>query len=114
MAAQITDDHIATFATESTWDGLADALAVKYGRVATRIALYNALGDPERTERYGTVAKTAALAPRSVVLAFHPAGIGALCAEITPAGYGRTSPHTRWFSSDPGPPMGCHDREKTS
>ncbi len=60
MAAQITDDHIATFATESTWDGLADALAVKYGRVATRIALYNALGDPERTERYGTVAKTLA------------------------------------------------------
>ena len=27
MAAQITDEHIATFATESTWDGLADALA---------------------------------------------------------------------------------------
>ena len=26
MAAQITDDHIATFAMESTWDGLADAL----------------------------------------------------------------------------------------
>ena len=26
MAAQITDEHIATFATESTWDGLADAL----------------------------------------------------------------------------------------
>jgi hypothetical protein len=25
MAAQIADEHIATFATESTWDGLADA-----------------------------------------------------------------------------------------
>jgi hypothetical protein len=24
--AQITDEHIATFATESTWDGSADAL----------------------------------------------------------------------------------------
>jgi hypothetical protein len=31
MAAQITDDHIATFATEVTWDGLADALIDKYG-----------------------------------------------------------------------------------
>src|ERR1700760_3049918 len=40
MAAQITDEHIATFATESTWDGLADALA-----------------DAERFERYGEVAR---------------------------------------------------------
>ena len=45
MAAQITDEHIATFATESTWDGLADALIEKYGGIATRIVLYNALGD---------------------------------------------------------------------
>ena len=43
MAAQITDDHIATFATESTWDGLADALIERYGEIATRIVLYNAL-----------------------------------------------------------------------
>jgi probable F420-dependent oxidoreductase len=57
MAAQITDEHIATFATESTWDGLADALARKYGQTATRIVLYNALGDPERIERYGIVAQ---------------------------------------------------------
>jgi probable F420-dependent oxidoreductase len=56
MAAQITDDHIATFATESTWDGLADALRAKYGGIATRIVLYNALGSPERFERYGQVA----------------------------------------------------------
>jgi hypothetical protein len=57
MAAQITDDHIATFATESTWDGLADALKEKYDRTATRIVLYNALGDQERVERYGVVAQ---------------------------------------------------------
>lgn len=58
MAAQITDEHIATFATESTWDGLADALIDKYGDVATRIVLYNALLDPERIERYGAVAQS--------------------------------------------------------
>ncbi|MGY4710931.1 TIGR03617 family F420-dependent LLM class oxidoreductase [Mycolicibacterium sp. CBM1] len=57
MAAQISDDHLATFATESTWDGLADALAQKYRNVATRIVLYNALGDEERFERYGAVAQ---------------------------------------------------------
>jgi probable F420-dependent oxidoreductase len=57
MAAQITDEHIAAFATESTWDGLADALAAKYGGTATRIVLYNALADPERFERYGAVAQ---------------------------------------------------------
>jgi hypothetical protein len=57
MAAQITDEHIATFATESTWDGLADALTDKYGEIATHIVLYNALGDPERFDRYGAVAR---------------------------------------------------------
>ena len=57
MAAQISDEHIAVFATESTWDGLADALARKYSEVATRLALYSALGDPERLERYGDVAR---------------------------------------------------------
>ena len=57
MAAQITDDHIAAFATESTWDGLADALVDKHGGIATRIVLYNALGDQERFERYGAVAR---------------------------------------------------------
>jgi len=57
MAAQITDDHIATFATESTWDGLADALIDKHEGIATRIVLYNALGDQERFERYGAVAR---------------------------------------------------------
>ncbi|MGV0742855.1 TIGR03617 family F420-dependent LLM class oxidoreductase [Mycolicibacterium sp. XJ870] len=57
MAAQITDEHIATFATESTWDNLADALVAKYDGIATRIVLYNALADPERLERYGEIAR---------------------------------------------------------
>jgi alkanesulfonate monooxygenase SsuD/methylene tetrahydromethanopterin reductase-like flavin-dependent oxidoreductase (luciferase family) len=57
MAAPITDEHIATFATKSTWDGLADALIEKYEGLATRIVLYNALGDPERFEQYGDVTR---------------------------------------------------------
>ncbi|EUA34385.1 hypothetical protein I552_5168 [Mycobacterium xenopi 3993] len=57
MAAQITDEHLAVFATESTWDGLADALTGKYAGIATRLVLYNALTDPERVERYGEVAR---------------------------------------------------------
>ena len=60
MAAQISDEHIAAFATESTWDGLADALTEKYATIATRIVLYNSLsapGDPDRIERYGEVAR---------------------------------------------------------
>jgi len=57
MAAQITDEHLAVFATESTWDDLADRLVDKYRGVATRLVLYNALGDPERFERYGEIAR---------------------------------------------------------
>jgi probable F420-dependent oxidoreductase len=57
MAAQISDEHIAVFATESTWDGLADALTEKYATIATRLVLYNALTDPGRVERYGEVAR---------------------------------------------------------
>lgn len=57
MAAQISDEHIAAFATESTWDGLADALIDRYGDAATRLVLYNALADPKRIERYGVVAQ---------------------------------------------------------
>jgi len=58
MAAQITDDHIATFCTEATWDGLAQALVDKYQGVADRLVLYNALmGRPERLERFGEIAK---------------------------------------------------------
>lgn len=57
MAAQISDDHIAVFATESTWDDLPGALAEKYRGLATRIVLYNALADPHRFQRYGGVAQ---------------------------------------------------------
>jgi hypothetical protein len=48
---------VAAFATESTWDTLADNLIEKYARTATRLVLYNAVGDPERFERYGEVAR---------------------------------------------------------
>ena len=57
MAAQISDDHLGVFATASTWDGLADALAEKYDGIAARLVLYNALGNEERFERYGEVAR---------------------------------------------------------
>lgn len=57
MTAQITDDHIAAFATESTWDDLADKLIDKYGQVAHRIVLYNAHGDHKRVEQYGEIAR---------------------------------------------------------
>ena len=57
MAAVITDEHIAAFATESTWDGLAEALAAKYTGAATRIVFYNGLTVPDRIERYGEVAR---------------------------------------------------------
>jgi probable F420-dependent oxidoreductase len=58
MAAEITDDHLAVFATEANWDGLADALTDAYAEVAERLVLYNPAGDtPERFERYGAVAR---------------------------------------------------------
>lgn len=57
MAAQISDEHIDAFTTESTWDGLADALKAKYDGLAARLVLYNALNDAQRVERYGEVAR---------------------------------------------------------
>ena len=57
MAAQITDEHLAIFTTEATWDGLADELVTKYAGIADRIVLYNANLSPERFERYGDVAR---------------------------------------------------------
>lgn len=57
MAAQVSDDHIAVFATESSWDGLADALIDKYAGMATRLVMYNSVADQDRFERYGEVAR---------------------------------------------------------
>lgn len=57
MAAQVTDDHIAAFAVETTWYGLADALTTTYEGLASRIVLYNALVSPTKLERYGEVAR---------------------------------------------------------
>jgi len=58
MAAQITDDHLATFCTEATWDHLAQALVDKYGSIATRLVFYNGMmGHPERLARFGEVAR---------------------------------------------------------
>ena len=58
MAAQITDDHLATFCTEATWDELAQRLVDAYGGIADRLVFYNALmGHPERLERFGEVAR---------------------------------------------------------
>lgn len=58
MAAQITDDHLAAFTTEATWDSLADTLLGRYQGIASRLVLYNAGRDPERFMRYGQVART--------------------------------------------------------
>ena len=57
MAAQVSDDHVAAFATESTWDALADKLIDTYAGIATRLVLYNAVSDPDSFERYGEVAR---------------------------------------------------------
>lgn len=58
MKAEITDDHLRVFCTESSWDGLADALVRTYGDLATRLVLYTPpFESRERYERYGEVAK---------------------------------------------------------
>lgn len=62
MAAQITDDHLATFCTEATWDTLAQRLVETYGGIAHRIVLYNAMMTrpdrlAERLTRLGEVAR---------------------------------------------------------
>ena len=57
MAAEITDEHLAVFCTEASWDHLADLLIETYTDLATRLVLYNpAFETPERYERYGAVA----------------------------------------------------------
>lgn len=58
MAAEITDDHLAMFCTESSWERLADALIDAYGSTVARLVFYSpALDTPERFERYGAVAR---------------------------------------------------------
>ena len=57
MAAQLTDDHLAVFCTESTWDGLADALRAKYDGIIDRLVFYSPAFDTDRYERYGEVAR---------------------------------------------------------
>jgi len=59
MAAEITDDHLEVFCTESCWDDLADALIAKYDGVVDRLVFYNpAFDTPDRFERYGSVASS--------------------------------------------------------
>ncbi len=58
MAAEITDDHLAVFCTEASWDGLADALIAKYDGVVDRLVFYNpAFDTADRFERHGSVAR---------------------------------------------------------
>ena len=57
MAEQLTDDHLAVFCTEATWDGLADALRAKYDGIIDRLVMYSPGFDPENFERYGEVAR---------------------------------------------------------
>ena len=58
MAAEITDDHLATFCTEAAWDDLADALIDKYASTIDRLVFYNpAFDTPERFDRYGAIAR---------------------------------------------------------
>lgn len=60
MAALITDEMLEHYALESTWDGLADALATKYDGIADRLVLYFAeemyRADPKVLARFGEVA----------------------------------------------------------
>ena len=66
MAAEITDEHVSAFATEATWDTLADALVDKYGGIVDRLVLYSAADEtPDRFARYGEVARS--------IVARHPA-----------------------------------------
>lgn len=58
MTAEITDDHLAAFCTEASWDRLADALVERYARVADRLVLYSAgAGGREVFERCGEVGR---------------------------------------------------------
>ena len=61
MAAVIDDDLLEQFTTVGTWDDVADKVVAKYGGIATRVVSYftgiDVVGDPERFERWGTLAR---------------------------------------------------------
>jgi probable F420-dependent oxidoreductase len=58
MMGEITDDHLAAFTTEATWDTLAQALVDKYAGLASRLVVYNAVGGRrDRLEYMGRVAQ---------------------------------------------------------
>ncbi len=61
MFAVITDDILANFVVEATWEELPAALVARHGSTASRLVLYNA--DPRRCdattlERFGEVARS--------------------------------------------------------
>jgi probable F420-dependent oxidoreductase len=64
MAARITDEMLDLVAVTAGWDGLAGALLERYRGVADRLMPYGTAGDwerePERAERWRTVAATVA------------------------------------------------------
>ena len=60
MAATITDEMMDYFAVVDTWDGMADALIARYGRVANRLVMY--MGEdsidaaPQNLGKWGEIA----------------------------------------------------------
>jgi probable F420-dependent oxidoreductase len=64
MVDLVDDDVLATFATEATWDGLADALRARYAGLADRLVFYLGGGawdqDRDSFERFGAVARALA------------------------------------------------------
>ncbi|RLE21422.1 MAG: LLM class F420-dependent oxidoreductase, partial [Actinobacteria bacterium] len=58
MASEVSDEHLAMFCTEATWDTMADALIAKYSGIADRLLFYNPVADtPEAFDKYGEVAR---------------------------------------------------------
>ncbi len=61
MAATFTDEMLAEFSLESTWDGLADAIIDRYSGRADRVVCYFAaaswVGKPEVRDRWAEVAQ---------------------------------------------------------
>jgi len=61
MAATVTDEMLAVYALESTWDGLADAILDRYRGHADRVVCYFAAASwerhPEVRDRWSAVAR---------------------------------------------------------